>query len=66
MRGLEKVDMKRGQIYRQICKLTSRLIEKIRLRAHSLKIFKFVAGGQDLPLYCVSVVLIQGVNVSQV
>ena len=51
MRGLEKFDMIRGQIYRQIYKLKSQLLEKIGLIADSMKIFKFVAGGQDLPFY---------------
>ena len=41
MRGLEKVDMKRGQTDRYIDKLTSRLLERIGLRADSLKIGTF-------------------------
>ena len=39
MRGPEKVDMKRGQIYRQIYELTSQLLERIGLRVDSLKSF---------------------------
>ena len=41
MRGLEKVDMKRGQMYRQIYRqiyiYTLQLLERIGLRADSLK-----------------------------
>ena len=43
MRGLEKVDMKRGQIYKR----TSRLLERIGLRADSLKIVCSKLGDGD-------------------
>ena len=39
MRGLKKVDMKRGQTERYVYKLTSQLIERIGLRDDSLKIY---------------------------
>ena len=46
MRGLKNCYMKRGHIYRQIYRLTSRLLERISLRAVSLKSF----GGPDTEL----------------
>ena len=51
MRGLKKVDTKRGQIYRQIYKLTSHLHERIGLRADSLKIGKSGGGSRWMICY---------------